>query len=134
MAIKRKGQQFAQVGTLDPNKPTQMPLFMTGTEWEGAITHSTDGPMDRIWPQKQEQADNPGAHHGSGLTQSMVDKGYQHDPQSPPTIVLEASPSGREHRKVQSEGHHRIAAAASAERRTGVPQYIPTTVVDNTRR
>jgi hypothetical protein len=51
---------------------------------------------------------------------------------TPPTIVLEDAPNGKSVRRVQSEGHHRVAAAAAIERDTGKPVFIPTNYVDNT--
>lgn len=46
--------------------------------------------------------------------------------------MLEDAPNGKSVRKVQSEGHHRVAAAAAIERDTGNPVFIPTNYVDNT--
>lgn len=111
--------------------PNQFKLFMTGTEWKAHVTHSTDGPLDVLWPEKSAQAKGTNGH-GAGVYQSMLTHGYVHDPKDPPTIVLEESPSGKEVRRVQSEGHHRVAAAADIETDTGKPVYIPTNYVDNT--
>jgi len=108
--------------------PNQFKLFMTGTEWQAEVTHSTDGPMPELWKEKSDQA------KATGLYRDMLTKGYQHNPADPPTIVLEDAPNGRTVRHVQSEGHKRVAAAASVERDTGKPVYIPTHYVDNTRR
>lgn len=114
----------------------QLKLFMTGTEWKATVTHSTDGPLDRIWPQKESEArlPGPGAVHGSGVYDSMKKKGYIRPVNHAldPTIVFEDSPSGKEVRRVQSEGHHRVAAAAAIEHDTGKPVYLIPRYVDNT--
>ena len=107
--------------------PNQFRLFMSGTEWQDEVTHSTDGPMPELWQEKTDQA------RQMGLTAKMAAHGYQHNSADPPTIVLENSPNGRTVRHVQSEGHKRVAAAADIERTTGKPVYIPTNYVDNTR-
>lgn len=116
---------------LDPN---QFKLFMTGTEWQAHVTHSTDGPVPDIWEQKEAQARVPfGGDHGSGVYDSIKEHGWQNRTnynQYHPTIILEDSSRGV--RRVQSEGHHRIAAAAAVERETGKPEFIPTRYVDNT--
>lgn len=106
----------------------QFKAHMSGVEWQAAVTHSTDGPMPDMWKEKTDQA------RQTGLTASMSEHGYVHDPSDPPTIVLEHSPSGKTVRAVQSEGHKRVAAAADIERTTGKPVMIPTRIVDNTRR
>lgn len=111
--------------------PNQLKLFMTGTEWQKSVTHSTDGPIDVVWQEKEQQSKNPGTHHGAGLYQSIQKHGYMHvDPK--PTIIFETAPNGKSERVVQSEGHHRVAAAAALERETGKETFIPTNYVDNT--
>jgi hypothetical protein len=113
--------------------PNQFKLFMTGTEWQEQVTHSTDGPIASLWAEKEARASVPNdGGHGTGVRSSIERYGYQHDRESPPTIVLEDAPNGKSVRKVQSEGHHRIAAAAAIERETGNPVFIPTNYVDNT--
>lgn len=108
--------------------PHQFKLFMTGSEWKEKVTHSTDGPLPDLWKEKGQQAKD------QGLYRDMKEKGYQHNSADPPTIVLEDSPNGKTTRYVQSEGHHRVAAAADIERDTGQPVYIPTNYVNNTRK
>lgn len=115
----------------------QFKLFMTGSEWQSQITHSTDPStsMSELWSRKEAQARMPvgSGVHGAGLYDSMSKKGYVVDRSAPPpTIVLEESPSGKEIRRFQGEGHHRVAAAAAVERDVGKPVYIPTNYVDNT--
>lgn len=113
--------------------PNQFKLFMTGTEWQSQVTHSTDGPISSLWAEKEARASTPNTGgHGTGVRSSIERYGYQQDPDSPPTIVLEDAPNGKSVRKVQSEGHHRVAAAAAIERDTGNPVFIPTNYVDNT--
>lgn len=115
--------------------PDQLRLFMTGTEWQSFTTHSTDGPLDKIWPQKEAESKLPGGRgfHGGGVYDSMKEHGFvQSQFDSPPTVIFEESPNGKEVRHVQSEGHHRVAAAAAIERETGKPVYIPTNYVDIT--
>jgi hypothetical protein len=117
------------------NSPEQFKLFMTGTEWQGSVTHSTDGPISTLWAEKEARAATPSTTegaHGSGVRSSIERYGYQHDRESPPTIILEDAPNGKSVRRVQSEGHHRVAAAAAIERDTGNPVFIPTNYVDNT--
>lgn len=114
----------------------QLRLFMTGKEWKATVTHSTDGPMAEVWEEKEAQARAPRSAtniHGAGLYDSIKEKGFvpsQFD--SPPTIIFEDSPNGKEVRRVQSEGHHRVAAAAAVEEDTGKPVYMPTNYVDIT--
>lgn len=106
---------------------------MSGQEWKDSVTHSTDGPISTLWGEKEARAATPNdGSHGSGVRSSIERYGYQHDREVPPTIILEDSPNGKTVRKVQSEGHHRIAAAAAIERDTGHPVWIPTNYVDNT--
>ena len=115
------------------NDPNQFKLFMTGQEWQSQVTHSTDGPIASLWSEKEARAGqtNDGGH-GTGVRSSIERYGYQHDRESPPTIILEDAPNGKSVRKVQSEGHHRVASAAAIERDTGNPVFIPTNYVDNT--
>lgn len=119
-----------------PGKPEQLKLFMTGTEWQSQVTHSTDGPIDTVWTEKESQSRAPKESnvHGAGLYDSMKNEGYlgRKSLNSQPTIVFETSPSGKTLRRTQSEGHHRVAAAAAVERDTGKPVYIPTNYVDIT--
>lgn len=113
--------------------PNQFKLFMTGQEWKSQVTHSTDGPISAIWADKEARAAVPNdGGHGTGVRSSIERYGYQHDREVPPTIILEDAPNGKSTRMVQSEGHHRVAAAAAIERDTGNPVYIPTNYVDNT--
>jgi hypothetical protein len=117
--------------------PIQLKLFMTGKEWKDTITHSSDGPLEHIWPQKTEESKLPyhSAHHGSGLYDSMIQHGFQMKPgEDPPTIVLKGPDSGKgdDLHFMQSEGHHRVAAAAAVEEATGKPVYIPTNYKDTT--
>jgi hypothetical protein len=119
----------------DANSPQQFKLFMTGKEWKEQVTHSTDGPIASIWADKSARAAQPSTvagEHGTGVRSSIERYGYQHDRESPPTIIIEQSPSGKSTRFVQSEGHHRVASAADIEEETGNPVYIPTNYVDNT--
>lgn len=121
-----------------PGKPEQLKLFMTGTEWQNDVTHSTDGPTDVVWKEKEQQsrasANQRNAPHGAGLYDSMKAEGFNRSKSlnSTPTIVIETNPSGKEYRRTQSEGHHRVAAAAAIERDTGKPVYLPTNYVDIT--
>ena len=122
--------------------PNQFKLFMTGQEWQSQVTHSTDGPIDSVWQEKTAQANSPynpayGERdprqvHGAGLTDSVREHGYDHNPDNPPTIIIEDAPNRKSTRMVQSEGHHRVAAAAQVERETGNPVFIPTNYVDVT--
>lgn len=120
--------------------PNQFKLFMTGQEWQASVTHSTDGPISTLWGEKEERAASPlteAGAHGTGVRDSLMAHGYQQDRESPPTIILEDAPNGKTVRSVQSEGHHRIAAAAAIERDTAGTDKprtfdIPTNYVDNT--
>jgi hypothetical protein len=116
--------------------PNQLKLFMTGTEWKNSITHSTDGPLEHIWPQKEQEARSPesSGRHGAGVYDSLKENGFNHykNVNSPATIIFEESPDGKSVRTVQSEGHHRVAAAAALEKDTGKQVFIPTNYVDNT--
>lgn len=116
--------------------PDQFKLFMTGVEWQDQITHSTDGPIDTVWQEKELRSRLPkDSGHGSGVYDSMAKDGYvgKKSVNSQPSIVIEDSPSGKSTRMVQSEGHHRVAAAAAVERETGKPVYIPTNYFDNSK-
>lgn len=119
-----------------PGKPEQLKLFMTGKEWKSYATHSTDGPIDTVWTEKEAQSRAPKESnvHGAGLYDSMKNEGFdvRKSRNSTPTIVFETSPSGKTLRRVQSEGHHRVAAAAAVEKDTGKPVYLPTSYVDTT--
>lgn len=112
--------------------PNQFKLFMTGTEWKSSVTHSTDGPIASVWQEKEAQAASEGLHHGAGLQNEILMRGYQHNREDPPTIILEDAPNGKSVRSVQSEGHHRVAAAAAIEADGGGDVFIPTNYVDNT--
>lgn len=122
----------------DNNSPQQFKLFMTGTEWLGQITHSTDGPLDLIMPQKEAEARVPLTRnhrdpHGAGTMDSLKSHGYDQSRavNSPASIVIQDSPNGKYIRMVQSEGHHRVAAAAAIEKEGGGPIFIPTNYIDN---
>ena len=118
-----------------PGKPEQLKLFMSGTEWQNDVTHSTDGPVDKVWPEKESQARAPRSPHvhGSGTYDSIKRSGYQsYLGDDTPTIVFETNMKETKLQRVQSQGHHRVAAAAALERDTGNPVYLPTNYVDNT--
>lgn len=120
------------------NSPQQFKLFMTGTEWKNSVTHSTDGPIKTswggsLWEEKEARSRQPaGTGHGSGVYDSMKAEGYRHNRDVPPALILEDAPNGKSVRTVQSEGHHRIAAAAALEAEGEGPYYIPTKYTDNT--
>ena len=139
------------MGMADNLNPTQLKLFMTGTEWKSELTHSTDGPLDMVMPQKLEEASvslesgkrNP---HGAGTLDSLREHGWdqQRSVNSPATTIIEDSSSGKATkvdketgetvslgRVTQSEGHHRIAAAAHLESQGEGPFFIPTNIVDS---
>lgn len=121
-----------------PGKPEQLKLFMTGKEWKGYVNNSTDGPLETIWPEKEAQArasaNQRNAPHGAGTYDSLMEHGYdaKKSVNSPPTIVFETSPSGKQLRRTQSQGHHRVAAAAAIEEDTGKPVYLTPNYVDVT--
>lgn len=115
------------------NHGEQLKLFMTGQEWKGYVTHSTDGPISSLWEEKEARSKGKSGH-GANVYESMRAHGYRQDDAPRPTVVFEKSPSGKKTRIVQSEGHHRVAAAAALERDEGKTVYIPTNYVDNTRR
>lgn len=119
-----------------PGKPEQLKLFMTGSEWKNQVTHSTDGPIDIIWEEKADQAKVPkhGTTHGAGVYDSMEKHGYdaKQSRNSQPTMVFETSPNGKELRRTQSEGHHRVAAADALESEGKRTVYIPTNYIDTT--
>lgn len=119
-----------------PGKPEQLKLFMTGSEWKNYVTHSTDGPVDVVFPERAEQSRVPynATKHGSGVYDSMKAEGYvgRKSVNSQPTIVFETSPNGKSLRRVQSEGHHRVAAADMLEQEGERVIDIPTNYVDNT--
>jgi hypothetical protein len=63
----------------------------------------------------------------------MKEKGYDPQPgDDPPTVILMNNRAGSHVVKLQSEGHHRVAAAAAVERDTGQPVYLPVTYADAT--
>ena len=123
-----------------PINPDQLQLFMTGTEWKNKITHSTDGNLAQKMSAALVQSKQPeGATinhrevHGAGVYDSMLKNGYQHEATSPPTIVIEDSMDGKSTRFTQSEGHHRVAAAADIEAKNpGRNIYMPVRWVDTT--
>lgn len=139
------------MGMADNLNPTQLKLFMTGTEWKNELTHSTDGPLDTVMPQKLEEASVskvPGQRdpHGAGTLDSLREHGWdqRRSINSPATIVIEDAPNGNPTkvdketgetvslgRVTQSEGHHRIAAAAHLESLGEGPFFIPTNIVDS---
>lgn len=120
------------MAAVDLNSPQQFKLFYTGSEWKSMLTRSTDGPIDDKMKQSLSQSKKAGTHHGAGVYDSIKSKGYVHNPADPPSMVLEESPSGKHKHVVQSEGHHRIAAAADIEEKGGPVSYIPSRITDNT--
>lgn len=120
----------------DLRSPHQFKLFMTGVEWQQQVNRSTDGPIDAVWAEKTSQARAPKGSpvHGAGTKDSMLKHGYDRSlsDDGGPRIIIEESLRG-DAKFVQSEGHHRVAAAADIQRETGRPVYIPTNYVDNTR-
>lgn len=139
------------MGMADNLNPTQLKLFMTGTEWKNELTHSTDGPLDTVMPQKLEEASvskESGKRdpHGAGTLDSLRKHGWdqQRSVNSPATIIIEDSAAGKATkvdketgetvslgRVTQSEGHHRIAAAAHLESLGEGPFFIPTNIIDS---
>lgn len=117
---------------------------------QGAITHmeAYRESMPQMWERKEAEArapetikthdvqwrggrghrvtiaEEPNRLHGSGVYDSMKEKGYDHDEASSvnkPTIYLRGS------EKIQGQGHHRVAAAAALEQETpGRNVWIPT--------
>jgi hypothetical protein len=138
------------MGMADNLNPTQLKLFMTGTEWKNELTHSTDGPLDIVMPQMLEEASvskESGKRYpqGAGTLDSLREHGWdqQRSINVPATTILE-DPNGKATkvdketgetvslgRVTQSEGHHRIAAAAHLESLGEGPFFIPTNIVDN---
>lgn len=123
--------------------PDQFKLFMSGTEWKGAVTDSydrdwvTSGPgdyrqenMNELWSRKETEAREPKSNaHGSGLYDAIKNEGY--DPNKVDDIDIESGSYGPSiahvrGKSMQVDGHHRIAAAAAVERDTGKVSWIPT--------
>lgn len=130
---KPEGPQFE--GIHDPNTPFQLPLFMTGTELKGVITHSIDkGPfetMDQMWESKTRRSKGRG-RHGGGTYSSLLKDGWQ--PQTDERAVnlwhrhkrpVKELPSWDSAEIAVSNAHHRIAAAADMEEKGKRTIYFP---------
>lgn len=120
--------------TTNVNSPVQFKLFMTGTEWQAAITHSSDGPIEHVWQQKENESKAPASAgtHGAGVYDSIKEHGFDLSRGAAPNFILDETPNGKDLKFVQGEGHHRVAAAAAIERETGKPVYLPVNYIDNT--
>lgn len=130
------------------DEPEQLKLFMSGTEWQNYTDSSIDGgPVDggnsekatarmkELWSTKEKEARAPFRSdvHGAGTYDSMKERGYDPSPgEDPPTIILMNNQANTHVVKMQSEGHHRVAAAAAIERDTGQPVWMPVTYADAT--
>ena len=113
--------------------PKQFKLFMSGKEWQDSMSDSVDRnkgqTMADVWSYKTKEATAPAVvgTHGAGVYDSLEENGFQRQEYGGnPTIIV-----NDENRLVQEEGHHRIAAAAEIERRTGQPMWIPTEYVED---
>src|SRR4051812_31025029 len=98
--------------------PGQFKLFMGGQEWQNSVVDSVDlayskkRTMKGLWKEKLGEAKQPASSggHGAGVYESMKEYGYYHDiglPRNKPTTLV-----NYRNELTQSEGHHRIAAAA----------------------
>jgi hypothetical protein len=67
-------------------------------------------------------ASSPNTVHGSGLYDSIKEKGYEPGPGAAHPTILK----GNRGENTQWEGHHRVAAAAAIESDTGKHVWIPT--------
>lgn len=120
--------------------PGQMKLFMGGQEFQDTVTHSSDFagnssnpewagkwakklaqskvPHDDSWPGEGRRP------HGAGVYDSMLEHGYQADRvgkyDGMPTITHNTAGGF-----TQTQGHHRVAAAAEIERTTGRNVWLP---------
>lgn len=134
--------------------PGQMKLFMSGTEFRGASHASIDfGPKgeegslerhhwDKGWNTKLEESKQPEGTkmdsgwraHGSGVYDSLLEHGYQperHDEFDEglpgPTLYIDHGLDDY----IQGEGHHRVAAAADIEEKTGRHTWMPVNYEDD---
>lgn len=135
--------------------PDQFKLFMSATEWKDHVQDSVDlpepdsfhsqhkdaaniqqGRMNRMWDRKLEESKLPETEydHGSGLHDSISEKGFQVRPIVNKFSYYEDRPVvyvNKDGTKMQGEGHHRIAAAADIEQKTGKVFDIPTNYEKN---
>lgn len=119
--------------------PDQLKLFMTGKEWKATVVDSGDRKytqttmseapkresMDQLWTRKVEESKEPivSTKHGAGVYHGMEKVGYNapREFNSTPQIIYHS-----ERGAVQGDGHHRVAAAADIEEKTGKQTFIPT--------
>lgn len=134
--------------------PDQFKLFMSANEWKDSIEGSTDlyqdQTLDELWDDKlRESKATGGGVHGAGSYASLEKEGFREgiNPNrgelynqdgyvyhgadgktvnapfwgySGPSILVD-----KKGRNIQAEGHHRIAAAADIEKKTGKTMWIP---------
>lgn len=132
---------------LNPDEfgPTQLQMFMTGTELRGTINHSYDGSMrtggdgsgpdglNGLWKQKLKESKREGFGHGNGVYKSIKDHGWSADHAAAGYDIVNLYHNSKpgpipEFDKLQrnvDDGHHRIAAAADLEAKGHGPYYIP---------
>lgn len=123
--------------------PNQFKLFMGGQEMKAASVASVDSEAMKgergwnpMWDRKLREAKQPlnpmlrpiYQPHGAGVYESMEKHGYQASDEAGewdrPTLWVSKSRTPEPVLR-QGEGHHRIAAAADIERRTGRNIWLP---------
>ncbi len=123
--------------------PHQLQMFMTGTELKDTINHSYDGSLSTggtgggpdglngLWKQKLKESKRSGFGHGEGTYKSIKDRGWVADNPRYDSINLShrsvpgAIPAWNRVERSVDDGHHRIAAAADIEAKTGKQHFIP---------
>ena len=124
----------------DNLNPHQLQMFMTGTELKGAINKSydgsvrtggTEGDLSGLWKVKLKESKKSDFSHGAGTYKSIKDKGWVADNPNYDSINLShqsvpgAIPAWDKVQRSVDDGHHRIAAAADIEAKTGRQHFIP---------
>lgn len=114
--------------------PHQLKLFMTGMELKNSITYSgdrnDDETLDDMWNRKVEESKETRGVHGAGTYESIREHGWKpegrYDDKQIPVRYSKSKSSMR-----IANGHHRVAAAADIEEKTGKLTFFPLSHYDD---
>lgn len=111
--MKSKGSQF-----------TQLPMFMDAGSLQSHLTGAVDEdysrpPTQDLWNEKLAESKSAGPD--GSLYNKIRRKGVQH----PVTVLVPKYDHFDGQKWVMGDGHHRVAAAAEIQRKTGKTMYVP---------
>lgn len=104
----------------DHINPQQLPMFMDAVSIQENVTGSVEEsryfpPSEELWDEKLAEA-----KHEGGPNPSLYSQIRRNGVEDPVTLII---PGG--HDLIMGQGHHRVAAAAHIQRKTGKTKYVP---------